>query len=833
MKSISFKKKPIHLFLAVCFGISHQAVQANENGSEPSFDRSLLWGDSLKKLDFSKFQTGSSLPEGEYSTDVLINEIPRGRRDLRLIKTEDNKNTVPCIPRSLLLELGVRADRLPEPTQKGEDICVDLAKQINGAFYQFDSNLLQLKISVPQVDMQQHFIGYTSPDSWDEGVPALLLDYSSNIYYSKTANTDNSNAYLSANIGLNLGSWRFRNTTSLNWSNSNGHSIQPIRNYISRDLDAIHSQLIIGDSFSDSDLFTSVPVRGIRIASDDRMKPINDTGYAPVVRGMANSNAHVVIQQNGYTIYDTTVAPGAFEIRDIAPASYNGDLVVTVTEADGKKSTFTVPFSAVPRSLREGSSHYNFTLGQVRKLANTTPMLGQFTYQRGMSNLLTLNGGVTVADGYTTLELGSVFNTGAGALGFDVSSSNTKINGTTLTGQSYRFSFNKLFNNTGTNVTLAAYRYSTSGYMDVQTALNIRDTMADPNNGQLLFNNFSRLRSRGEININQNFKNGSSAYISGSIQDYWGGQARSTQYQMGIRQGYKWGSLAIDANRQTNNGGQSVNSVMLSINFNLDSGKIFSSSLRNDSTGSSDAQLNMSGSFDQDRKMSYGINIGESRGGGSNSSSIAGNLAYQGSKGIVNASASSSGGNKQASLGLNGSVVAAAGTVLFGQPLGESTAIIEAPDAKGAMVAPGIGVEVDGSGHALLPSLSSYRKNDIQLETGSMSDGVQLDYSSTQAIPRSGSVVLVKFKTTMGLPLLLKTRFADESPLPFGASVKDKDGHIVGDIGQAGKLFARVKQPSGSLFVDLDGGKKCMLSYDNAELTITSFKTAVCQMGIQ
>jgi outer membrane usher protein FimD/PapC len=82
---------------------------------------------------------------------------------------------------------------------------------------------------------------------------------------------------------------------------------------------------------------------------------------------------------------------------------------------------------------------------------------------------------------------------------------------------------------------------------------------------------------------------------------------------MGIRQGYKWGSLAIDASRQANNGGQSLNSIMLSINFNMDSGKIFSSSLRNDSTGNRDAQLNMSGSLDQDRKISYGVSIGESQ----------------------------------------------------------------------------------------------------------------------------------------------------------------------------------------------------------------------------
>lgn len=828
-----FRKKPLHFFLAICFGISNQSVQASENEKEPTFDKSLLWGESLKNLDFNQFQTSSTLPEGEYSIDVIINETPAGRRDIRLIKAAMNGQATPCISRSLLLELGVRADRLPEAKKSSDDTCIDLAKTINGAFYEFDSNLLRLKISIPQINMQQHYQGYTSPDSWDAGIPALLLDYSSNFYYSNNYNNSTKSAYLSAKTGLNIGTWQFRNYTSMSWNSGNGRIITPIQSYISHDLDNLHSQLIIGDSFTDSDLFTSVPLRGLRIASDDRMKPINDTGYAPVVRGMANSNAHVVIRQNGFIISDTTVAPGAFEIRDIAPASYNGDLDVTVIEADGKQSTFTVPFSAIPRSLREGSDRYSFSLGEVRKLANSSPKLAQITYQRGLSNLITLNGGITASDGYSSLEFGSVFNTKAGAIGVDVTHSHTRLSDMTLTGQSYRVSYNKLFRSTGTNVTLAAYRYSTAGFMDLQTALNARDQIVDTDTLSYI-NYLPRLRSRAEVNINQTINN-ISIYLTGSIQDYWGNQPRNTQFQAGIRQGYKWGTLGLDLNKQANAGSQSINSIMLTINFNLDRGKTFSSILRHDSAGSSDAQLNLSGSIDQERKLSYGINVGESKdpGNAGNNTRLAGSLAYQGNKGIVNASLSSSTGNKQASMSLNGSVVAAAGTLLFGQPLGESAAIIEAPDAEGATVAPSIGVEIDHSGHALLPSLASYRSNTVQLETGNMDDGVELGYSSTQTIPRSGSVVLVKFKTSKGLPLLLKTRFSDDSPLPFGASVKDKDGLTVGNIGQNSKIFARVREASGSLFVDLDGGKKCMLRYDNADSDVTSFKMAVCQMAIQ
>lgn len=272
---------------------------------------------------------------------------------------------------------------------------------------------------------------------------------------------------------------------------------------------------------------------------------------------------------------------------------------------------------------------------------------------------------------------------------------------------------------------------------------------------------------------------------------------------------------------------------MLTLSYTLASGKSFSSGLQHDSQGNNSIQLNLNGTLDQNRKLSYGVNITQNENNNSTNSSIAANMGYQGNNGILNGSISSSTGSKQASLGLNGSIIAAAGTVLFGQPLGDSTAIVEAPDAAGAMVTPGIGVEVNKAGYALLPSLASYNKNDILLQTGTMSDSVQLDYSSTQAVPRSGSVVLVKFKTSKGIPVLLKTRFIDESPLPFGASVEDKDGNIVGDIGQAGKLFARVKNTRGDLFVKLANGKKCVMHYEQADTNMTTFKATVCQPSLE
>lgn len=82
--------------------------------------------------------------------------------------------------------------------------------------------------------------------------------------------------------------------------------------------------------------------------SDDEMLPDSQRGFAPVIRGMAHSNAKVTVSQHGYVIYETFVSPGAFAIKDLYPTAQSGDLDVQVKESDGSVRTFTQPYSAVP-----------------------------------------------------------------------------------------------------------------------------------------------------------------------------------------------------------------------------------------------------------------------------------------------------------------------------------------------------------------------------------------------------------------------------------------------------------------------------------------------------
>ena len=156
----------------------------------------------------------------------------------------------------------------------------------------------------------------------------------------------------------------------------------------------------MGDSFTDGAVFDSFGFRGVSLSSDDQMLPDSQREYAPVVHGIAQTNARVVITQNGNTILETTVSPGTFEINDLYATGYGGDLQVTVHEADGSQNTFTVPYASVAQLLRPGVWRYSATAGEVQQPSLTgTERFMQATVQRGFNNYLTgYTGGVSAQD---------------------------------------------------------------------------------------------------------------------------------------------------------------------------------------------------------------------------------------------------------------------------------------------------------------------------------------------------------------------------------------------------------------------------------------------------
>src|SRR5690606_7498438 len=134
-----------------------------------------------------------------------------------------------------------------------------------------------------------------------------------------------------------------------------------------------------------------------------------------------------------------------------------------------------------------GSYRYSFTAGKLRQLnLRDKPEVYEATRQHGLSNYLTGYTGWQKRDGYYSAQAGMALGTQAGAISLDITQSHASFAGNpnaqeyshkTLSGQSYRLSYSKFIPRTGTNLTLATYRFSTQGYYDLATAMMTKDML--------------------------------------------------------------------------------------------------------------------------------------------------------------------------------------------------------------------------------------------------------------------------------------------------------------------------------------------------------------------
>jgi outer membrane usher protein len=398
------------------------------------FNAAFLQGGS--QVDVSRFSRGNPVLPGDYMVDLQVNGKWVGRASVRFIAQPNSDIALPCIDRALVGRIGLDFEKLSasarDMLQKAQSAgCVDLQAMIADAAVSFDLSQLRLDISIPQVAMLHKPRGYVGPEFWDSGVPSATLGYNLNTYRSATPELTTTVGHLDLAAGLNFGSWHLRQRSSVEVTSGRPASYQNIATYLAHDIPSIRSDLTVGDSFTDGAVFDSFGYRGVSLASDDQMLPDSQLEYAPIVHGIARTNARVVVTQNGNTILETTVSPGAFEINDLYATGYGGDLHVTVYEADGSQDSFTVPYASVVQLLRPGVWRYTAVAGEVKQPSLTgTDRFTQTTLQHGFNSYLTGYTGAVGAQHYAAGLLGIAVNTVVGALAADVTEARAAITDT-------------------------------------------------------------------------------------------------------------------------------------------------------------------------------------------------------------------------------------------------------------------------------------------------------------------------------------------------------------------------------------------------------------------
>jgi outer membrane usher protein len=782
-------------------------------------------------VDVSRFNQGNPVMPGIYRADIFLAGIWLLRSNVLIKVDGQGLQAYACLNSFLVNRLGIDPAALSVPARAmlglgratggavtptaAEPIadCLALEQIIEGGTSHFDASQQRLDISVPQALLDRRARGYVDPASWDYGVNAALLNYRFNDYQATASGGNTSQRYLGLNAGVNLGGWQLRHDGSLTDSNNSGMSYQDISTYVRHDVVDLRSTFVLGDSYTDGQLFDSYRLKGVTLASDDRMLPDSQRGFAPTVRGQAFTQANVQVRQNGVLLYETSVAPGPFVINDLYPTGFGGDLEVTVIESDGSRRTSFVAYTASPHLMREGGYRYSVSSGQYSPSAVDLQVV-QAQLQYGLSNTLTLGGGASVTKEYQAYLLGAAFNSAVGALALDYTHSQfTPPGQQALSGDSWRASWAKSIEPTRTNFSLAAYRYSTEDFYTLANAASTLNQIANPLAGGLAS---GRVQSDLKLSVSQSLGPWGSLYLTGTSTAYWAQEGHRNSYQMGYARQFGAVSASMGVSRQAASTFQQENSqIFVTLIIPLEtranrSAAINVTQLHDDARGDS-TQANFWGNYGDNYEYNYSLFATHAAA----SDAAGGNISYRSHVGQFGLGISDGAGTTTTTVTAEGGLVLHAGGLTASNTLSDTIGLVKVDGGQGVEVRNNQGAPVNDDGYAVVRYLSPYSANTVVLDMSKVSLDTQLDSTEQVVAPHAGAVVLVNFKAIAGHTILIEGRLLSGGPLPFGADVFDEQNQQIGAVGQAGRLEARVTQMQGRLTVKWGEGadQRCELTY--------------------
>lgn len=730
------------------------------------------------------FINDNGLLAGSYPTTIMWDRDVLDIRTLTYVISDDKQHLLPELTKADLREFGVKVDTIPDLKELDDQAYVrDISHFIENARYDYNQDNQTLKLVIPQIYRDRAAAGAINPKFWDDGAPAAWISYQLSGSQQHYSSGNTSSTWLGLESGINLGAWRLRDNST--WSDASDW--EAIASTLQRDIKALKSQLEMGQTYTNGELFDSVQMTGVKMETDTAMLPVSQQGFAPVVRGIANSDAKVTIKQNGYIIYQTNVSPGPFEIRDLSQVTSGADLEVTVEEADGSEHSFIQASASVPVLQREGGFKYSLAAGRYRgNEGEDEPIFAQGTAIYGLPYGVTAYTGALGASLYHALLLGVGADLGHfGSASVDLTTARTAFDDgrDDASGLSWRAQYSKDIPDTDTTVTLASYRYSTSGFYTFQEAIDRRDSEID--DGIYTYRRTNNRRSRMQLNLSQRISDWGSAYLNGYQQDYWDMDGHERSVSAGLSSSWRDITWSISYNLTRTPDADTDRQMALTVNIPFskwlpDTWATYSANTA--SGGFVSHQVGLGGTALEDNKLSYNLQQSYANQNTGYGGSLSGR--YRGASGEVGMGYSYGGDNRQWNYSAQGSVVAHEHGVTLGQPVRDAFAIVHINKGENVKVQNGRGIYTDAFGNAIVPSLTAYRHNTITVNTQDRQD-IDIDAATQDLVPTKGAAIKVSFDARVGRRALVTLLFAGK-PVPFGAVVAlDTTTAIVGDGGEA------------------------------------------------
>lgn len=762
------------------------------------FNSSFLSIDGATDVDLSQFSQADFTLPGEYMLEVQVNDLFYGLQPIEFVALDASGAGKPCLRAELVAQFGLKPSLAQELPRFHGGRCVDLAA-IEGVTVRYLKGDGRLRITIPQAALEFTDGTYLPPERWSDGIAGAMLDYrvianTNRSFGSGGRQTNAVQAY--GTIGANWGAWRVRGDYQAQSNVGNtvyaDRTFRFSRLYAFRALPSIQSTVTFGDDYLSSDIFDTFALTGASIRSDDRMLPPSLRGYAPLISGVARTNATVTVSQQGRVLYVTRVSPGAFALQNI-DTSVQGTLDVAVEEEDGSVQRFQVTTAAVPFLARTGQFRYKAAVGKPRRFggAGITPFFGFGEAAYGLPFDVTVYGGFIAASGYTSIALGVGRDFGTfGAVSADVTHARARLwwNGATRHGNAYRINYSKHFDGLDADVRFFGYRFSERDYT------NFAQFSGDPTAYGL-----ANSKQRYSATMSKRFGD-TSAYFSYDQTTYW---ERASEQRVGVTltRAFSVGALrnlnvSVSAFR-TQSAGASGNQVSVTATLPIGGRHTVTSNL---TTGNGSTSVNAGYLYDDPAGRTYQIGAGTTDGRASaNASFRQRTSAYQ-----LTAQASTvANGYAAASLEVDGSLVATQyGIAAHANGNAGDTRLLVSTDGVRDVPLSGTLTHTDSRGYAVLDGISPYNVYDAAVNVEKLPLEVQVSNPIQRMVLTDGAIGFVQFSAARGSNLYLTLTDAAGKPLPFGASVQDAaNGKELGIVGEGGAAYLTQVQPKSSLVV--------------------------------
>lgn len=845
-----FRKKTLATLICISMSTHGVPVMARDTFDAGMIQAGLQTGQSV---DLSQFESRGEQLSGDYVADIYINNTFFATRSLYFVRSQKGELQAQLTP-ALLDDMGVNTEAVSALKEmKPGQTLTDLPAILPEAQSRFDFDRQRLDISVPQASMKPDAGEMANRSLWDNGIPALILNYNltgsnSRMKTEGSGEQKNNSLFGSLSPGINLGAWRLR--SQMSWSLSQTHGGGAGSSYsdfsvwdtaLTRDVPSLNGKLTLGENTTKANVFDSFPMRGMKLETNQEMYPDSQRGFAPVVSGIARTHAQVTVSQNGNMIYQTYVSPGAFKLSNLNQAGTAGDLVVTVKESDGSTHTQNIAYTSLPVMQHAGHLEYSLAAGQYYQNGNhygKTPLFASGTAIYGLPHDLTVYGGLLMAENYLSGVAGSGVSLGAlGALATDITVARATLtdrqggNDETSSGTSFRVKYSKSMTTIGTTLNLAAYRYNSEGYYSFN---DVNNRYADD---ETAFVWLKRRRNSWQGTLSQSFDSWGRVHLTAQRDDYWGNSETTDRLTVGYNNSWRGVTYGVNYSQDyTHNNSERLSGVqknkqknnMVSLNVSVPM-RLFMGG--RDAMAQNNMYLTMNSSLDNrgqnrnavglsgsalDSALSY--NVGESWGNQGQVASTSLGVTYQGSKAQLQAGYNMDKNQQNLNYGLSGGVLIHPYGVTLSRAMYDSMALIRAPGATGVKVMNGTNLRTDGRGYAVVPSLSNYRQNTMMLDPSDMPDNAEVTEAGKRVYPTRGAVVLADYNVQLGQQILMTLRHAGK-PVPFGAMATlqgTERGHdVTGIVDDGSRVYLAGMTEHGTLKVSWGQGaeQSCWVNF--------------------